>query len=261
MQRRAAIWILGAFKTSPTEGIEALTGLISIKSHITKLGGRSQLCAMSLPSNHIIRSLIDSPFGSGKHHYLSSLIYFTEQQKTKIKGHLINANNRSYGIVSLLSPFHPEFSPSSRIIDTFSNWFSFNLSNKEKNDKNCLHQLDSMVIESSSTTSTAITVTDANIKNNIATAVSYTHIPNRPLSKTRHHSAFVMSTEAELFAIRYGINQASLIDNISKIIVVTDFIHTARKIFDISPHPYQIHTTAILEDLRTFFSTRLLTMS
>ena len=41
MQRRAAIWILGAFKTSPTEGIEALTGLISIKSHITKLGGRS----------------------------------------------------------------------------------------------------------------------------------------------------------------------------------------------------------------------------
>jgi len=54
MQRRVAIWILGAFKTSPTEDIEALTGLIPIKLHITKLGGKSQLHAMSLPPNHII---------------------------------------------------------------------------------------------------------------------------------------------------------------------------------------------------------------
>jgi len=153
-----------------------------------------------------------------------------------------------------LFPLHPELSPGLRIIDTFSNQFSFNLSNEEKNDKICLYQLDSITIESSSMTSTAITVMDASIKNNIATAVSHIHIPNRPLFKTCHHSAFVMSTEAELFAIRCGINQASLIDNISKIIVITDFIHIARKIFDILPHPYQIHTTAILEDLHTFFS-------
>ena len=111
-----------------------------------------------------------------------------------------------------------------------------------------------MVIESSSMTSTAITVMDTSIKNNIATAVSHTHIPNRPLSKTHHHLAFIMSTEAELFAIRCGINQASLINNISKIIIITDSIHAARKIFDISPYPYQIHTTAILEDFCTFFS-------
>ena len=30
MQRRAAIWILGAFKTSLSEGIEAVAGIISI---------------------------------------------------------------------------------------------------------------------------------------------------------------------------------------------------------------------------------------
>jgi len=34
MQRRAAIWILGAFKTSPSEGIKALAGIISIKFHL-----------------------------------------------------------------------------------------------------------------------------------------------------------------------------------------------------------------------------------
>jgi len=156
MQRRVAIWILGVFKTSLTEGIEALAGLIPIKLHITKLRGRSQLRAMSLSPNHIIRSLMDSPFSSDKHHHPSSLRCFTEQQKTKIKGHLINANNRSYDVVSSLSFLYSEFSPGLRIIDTFSNQFFLNLSNKEKNDKNRLHQLDSMVIESSSTTSTTI---------------------------------------------------------------------------------------------------------
>ena len=43
MQRRVAIWILGAFKTSPSYGIEAIAGLIPIKLHLQKLGGRLQL--------------------------------------------------------------------------------------------------------------------------------------------------------------------------------------------------------------------------
>jgi len=43
MQRHAAIWILGAFKTSPSYSIEAIAGLIPIKLHLQKLGGRSQL--------------------------------------------------------------------------------------------------------------------------------------------------------------------------------------------------------------------------
>jgi len=41
MQRRAAIWILGAFKTSPLEGIEALVGLMPIKFHLQKIAKRS----------------------------------------------------------------------------------------------------------------------------------------------------------------------------------------------------------------------------
>jgi len=99
-----------------------------------------------------------------------------------------------------------ELSSSSRVIDTFSNHFSFNSDNKGKNDKIHLQQLDSIVIESSSSPSTAITVMDASIKNNVAMSISHTYIPNRPLSKTIHHSAFVTSTKAELFAIRCGIN-------------------------------------------------------
>jgi len=54
MQRRAAIWILGAFKTSPSEGIEAITGIIPIKFHLQKLTERSLIHPFKLPANYII---------------------------------------------------------------------------------------------------------------------------------------------------------------------------------------------------------------
>ena len=67
---------------------------------------------------------------------------------------------------------------------------------------------------------------------------------------------FVTSMEAELFAIRCGINQVYIKENVSKIIVVTNSIHAAKKIFDSKSYPYQSHTTAILSKLRRIFNTK-----
>jgi len=99
-----------------------------------------------------------------------------------------------------------------------------------------------------------VVISDASVKNNIATSISHIHSFNRPLIKTVYHASFVISTEAELFAIRCGINQACTLDNINKIIVITDSIHVAKKIFDCRSHPYQVHLAAILKELRTLFS-------
>ena len=77
---------------------------------------------------------------------------------------------------------------------------------------------------------------------------------DKPLIKTVHHAVFVTSTEAELFAIRCGLNQVCNEEEISKIIDITNSIHVAKKIFNMKLHPYQIHTTAILKELRQFFS-------
>jgi len=106
-----------------------------------------------------------------------------------------------------------------------------------------------VVIESSLSQFIAIVAIDASIKNNVTTSISHTHISNHPLIKTLHYTAFVTSAEAELFAIRCSINQASAKKNISKIIVFTDSIYVAKKIFDPSSHPLQIHTVAILNEL------------
>ena len=63
-----------------------------------------------------------------------------------------------------------------------------------------------MTIQASMSPHAAIVVSDVSIKNDIATSISYIHICDQPLVKTVHHVAFVTSTEAELFAIRCGIN-------------------------------------------------------
>ena len=112
-----------------------------------------------------------------------------------------------------------------------------------------------MTIQSSLSPHTAIVVSDASIKNDIATSVSHIHICDQPLVKMVHHTAFVTSTEVELFAIRCGISQACSKENISKIIIVTNSIHAAKKIFDTKSHPYQIYMSAILNELQQFFTT------
>jgi len=122
---------------------------------------------------------------------------------------------------------------------------------RKKNDKFCFQQLNSVVIKSSSSQSIAM---DASIKNNIATSILHTHILNQPLIKTLHHAAFVTSSEAELFAIRCSISQASSKENIFKIIIITNSIHIAKKIFDPSSHLFQSQSMAILGDLHQFFS-------
>ena len=111
-----------------------------------------------------------------------------------------------------------------------------------------------MVLQSSSLLSTAIVIMDASIKNNITTSISHIHLVDHPLTKTVHYAAFITSTEAELFTVRCSIDQACNKENMSKIIIVTDSIHTVRKIFDNKSHPYQIHTMAILSKLNRFFA-------
>ena len=256
MQRRAAIWILGAFKTSPSESIEAIAGIIPIRFHLQKLTRRSQILPFKLPTNHILRELMDnSPLLSNNlnPHAIGSL---TNCQKNIAKGHLIDSCNKAYGIFPSFSLLNPEFFPGSHITDNFSDQFPFNLVNKKDKDKDKIHiqELDDMVLHNSSSPHSALVITDASIKNDITTSISHVHIANHLLTKTMHHTAFVTSTEAELFAIRCGINQACFKENVTKIIVVTDSIHAAKKIFDSKSHPFQSHTAAILSKLRDFFN-------
>jgi len=205
MQRRAAIGILGAFKTSLLEEIEALAGLIPIKYYLQKLAERSLIQLFKLPENHIIRCLLD---GSSYHsnssnpHAIGSL---TNHQRIITKGHIINSKTKSYGIFPSFDSLHQEFILGPHIVNIFSDHFSFNLVDKKGKDNICAQELDNLVL-SNSIPSSALIVTDASIKDNIATLIAHVHQANFPLIKTVHHAVFVTSSEAELFTMRCGIN-------------------------------------------------------
>jgi len=111
-----------------------------------------------------------------------------------------------------------------------------------------------MVLESSSSLSVAIIASDANIKNNVAMSIAHIHTHDKLLIKTIHHAVNITSTEAELFAIKCGINQAMHIDNISKIIIITDSIHMVKRIFDPFVYSFQVQSAAVLSDLHYFFN-------
>jgi len=101
-------------------------------------------------------------------------------------------------------------------------------------------------------------ISDTSIKNQVAISIVHVHSYDNPVKKTIHHVVKVTTTEAKLFAIRCGINQAVQISGINHIIVITDSIHVTQYIFNSSIHPYQLQSIMISKELREFFNKDLL---
>ena len=100
----------------------------------------------------------------------------------------------------------------------------------------------------------ALVISDAGIKNNMAISIAHIHVYDKPIIKMIHHTVNATSTEAKLFAIRCSINQAINLPGISKIVVVTNSIHTAKRIFDSLIYSFQTYLASISKELRKFYS-------
>jgi len=152
-------------------------------------------------------------------------------------------DNRFNKFLPLFSPFDREFSLGKRLIDSFSDQFSFH--SQIQDIKNHLRNLDNTTINTSSDLYSSIIISDTSIRNNIAVSISHIHSHDKLVIKTIHYMVNVITTKTKLFAIRYSINQAVGISNIKHIIVIMDSLHAAKRIFDSLSHLYQIHSAAI----------------
>jgi len=99
-------------------------------------------------------------------------------------------------------------------------------------------RLDRIYKDSLNNQNTIFIIADASIKNNVATWAFYIQKSHNIIKKSVHHIANVNFTEAELFAIRCGINQAIKIYDTLKIIIITGAIPATKQIFDTSVHLY-----------------------
>ena len=249
---RATLWITGAFCTLPILGTEAIARLVSIHLHLKKLYGRFLLQQTSLLSNYITHSILSSYRLQEQNCHNASIDHLMAKQRIQLKLPLINVDNKCNKFFPSFSFFNEEFKLGNHLVDIFPDHFSFHscLSNIKKHIKN----LNEITFRVSSDPFSTIIVSDTSIKNQVATFISHIHSFNKPIIKTLHRAINITTVEAKLFAIWCGINQAVTNSNTNHIVVITDSLHIARKIFNSSAYPYQIYSAAIFMELREFFS-------
>ena len=220
MQRRVAFWISGMFWMSPTLGVKAISGLISIYLYLRKLYRRFLLWQSSLPSNHIINSILSSNrLQEWKCHNVS-IDHLMAKQRLHLKSLLINVDDKWNEFFPLFSFFNEKFKPESQLTDLFLDCFSFH--SHSSCVKKHIEKLDEIVLRALSNPSLTIIVSDASIKNHVATSISHIYFFSKPVIKTIHRAINITTTEAELFTIQCGINQVVTNFNTNYIVIITD---------------------------------------
>ena len=173
---------MGAFHTSYTWEIEAITGLISIHLHLQKMSGRHQLRTSSLLSNYIINSPLENRHVKNSLLHCLSLEDMTIKQWLKIKSSIVDANSHLNKFFSSFNSLNCEFYSGFKLIDNFPSCFSFYQANhKDKESKKAyLCKLDEIF----ENTLIIVIISDTSIKNNVATLILHVHSNFNSIKKT-----------------------------------------------------------------------------
>ena len=165
----------------------------------------------------------------------------TFKQNLKIKSLIVDINHRLNQILPAFDNLNKELSPGFWLVDTFSNHFSFKHKDAKARTAH-LNKLENVYRASKDDPNTLFIISDASLKNNVATSVTHIQQGQALITKAIYHAMNISTTEAELFAIGRGISQAAHTDSITNIAVVTDTIPAAKRIFDTSCHLFQLHS-------------------
>jgi len=180
--------------------------------------------------------------------------YLNPKQCLRIKSPKIDTNNCLNEVFLSFNSLNKELSPSSCLVDIFSNQFSFISVNFKDPETLVTYQneLDNIYSDSLTKLDTILIIADTSVKNNVATLISHIHRGQEIIAKTVHHTINVIFSEAKLFTIRCGINHATQLQDVLYIVVITNAIPVAKRIFDSKIHPQQLHSIAISKDLKAF---------
>ena len=128
MQCKAALWIIEAFWTSPTERVKAIAGLILINLHLRKLNSRHHLWYALISPSHAINSLLSSQHTKNYPPYRFATLKLTEKQYEKLKSPIKDVNKHLLEITEAFNSIHSIFSSGSRVVNRFSSRITFHSS-------------------------------------------------------------------------------------------------------------------------------------
>ena len=220
--------------------VEAIASLIPIYFHLNKLIECHYLQVVSFPKQHALNSLLDAHHSKQTSSYCIAMSYLTLKQYLKVKNSIVNTNNCLNQVFSVFNNLNREISLGFHLIDTFSDHFFFHTVNHQDIAVRTAHQnkLKNIYKNSTNCHDTMLIISDMSVKNNIITSVSHIQRKHEIIMETVYHVMNVIFIVVKIFAIRYSISQASQIQGIIYIVIVTSVISAAKRIFDMSFYLY-----------------------
>jgi len=122
---------------------------------------------------YAINALLDKQHSKQAKPYRMATSQLIPKQNQKIKSPIIDINHRLNQVLPAFDNLNKKLSPGFCLVDTFSNCFSFNIV-KHKDAKAriaYLNKLENVYKASKNNPDTLFIITDASVKNNIATSV------------------------------------------------------------------------------------------
>ena len=174
-------------------------------------------------------------------------------------GLLLNTEVSLLNLTEYFNLFNTKTTPGCRLLDSFSDLISFHPCNCSSLNDYTIHleSLDCLCLKASFSFSTLIIVTDASTipsRNIQAISAVYFQRLGHQILSSKALTSRKTAPNTELFAIRLEVSKATSMD-MKCIILITDFLGSARRLVDPSVHSGQAHSLAVCSafcyDLKT----------
>ncbi|CAA7267766.1 unnamed protein product [Cyclocybe aegerita] len=253
MQRKAALWITGAFRTSPTGGLEALAGLIPVHLMLKKLATCAVYCVATLSDTHPLCSMMGERLLKRAKPHARSAALMTPAMRGKVKSTIMEVDERVHTLTESFEPFAPEAHPGDRLLDCYADRFHFDERNPTQD--RCPY-LDKLIANARADPLTVLAVTDGSVPQSNqyqAALAAIIYKGHCELERTCYVSGRVTAPDAELNAIACAVCLAVKQANCQHIMVFTDSMGSAHRAVDPSVHSGQAFSLSVCHTLQVWF--------
>ncbi|CAA7270904.1 unnamed protein product [Cyclocybe aegerita] len=253
MQRKAALWITGAFCTSPTGGLETLAGLIPVHLMLKKLATRAVYRVATLSDTHPLCSMMGERLLKRAAPHACSAALMTPAMRGKVKSTVMEVDKHVHTLTESFEPFAPEARPGDWLLDRYVDRLHFD----EHDPTQDRHPyLDELIAQVRANPLTLLAATDGSVPRSNQYQVASAAIiykGHRELERTRYVSGRVTAPDVELNAIACTVRLAVKQANCQHIMVFTDSMGSAHRAVDPSIHAGQAFSLSVCHAFQEWF--------
>ncbi|CAA7267585.1 unnamed protein product [Cyclocybe aegerita] len=253
MQQKAALWITGAFRTSPAGGLEALAGLIPIHLMLKKLATCAVYHIATLSDTHPLCSMIGKRLLKWAKLHACSAALMTPAMQGKVKSTVMEVDKRIHTLTESFKPFAPEAHLGDQLLDRFADCLHFDKCDPAQD--RCLY-LNELIANVRADPPTVLAATDGSVPQSNqyqAALAAILYKGHCELERTCYVSGRVTTPDVELNAITCAVRLAVKQANCQHTMVFTDSMGSAHRAVDPSIHSGQAFSLSVCHALQEWF--------